>query len=131
MFSISLTGSLLLICIDRLSGDGGIGQGYVEVIIFLVQLGITSSFVTINVAVLILISVSHRLKLFGILQTLNVLAIAVKPGFSGYMAEKGIPTYSLIAASAAGLVLSLLLSHRSAKKANLDGVTYPTKETND
>ena len=73
MFAISLFGSLLLIMLDK---DGNkLTQGYVEIIIFIVQLGISSSFVTINVAVLILISPIHRLKIFAVLQTINVLAI--------------------------------------------------------
>ena len=64
MFSIALFGSLLLILIvekqDKLS------DGYIEVIIFIVQLGISSSFVTINVAILILVSINHRLAMFAI-----------------------------------------------------------------
>ena len=73
MFSISLLGSLLLIIVDK---DGAkITQSYVEIIIFIVQLGVSSSFVTINVAVLILISPLHRVKIFALLQTINILSI--------------------------------------------------------
>lgn len=71
MFSISLFGSLLLIMIDEIS----VSPGYIELIIFIVQLGISSSFVTINMAVLILIIENHRVKMYAILQTINVLAI--------------------------------------------------------
>ena len=64
MFSIALFGSTLLILIDQFDD---LSPGYGEIIIFIVQLGISSSFVTINVAVLILISVNHRLKMFAVL----------------------------------------------------------------
>ena len=64
MYAVSLTGSLLLLVVGAVDT---LGTAYVEVIIFIVQLGISSSFVTINVAVLVLISVNHRLKMFVIL----------------------------------------------------------------
>ena len=57
--------------IDEIS----VSPGYIELIIFIVQLGISSSFVTINMAVLILIIENHRVKMYAILQTINVLAI--------------------------------------------------------
>ena len=118
MFAISLFGSLLLIIVDK---DGvKLTQGYVEIIIFIVQLGISSSFVTINVAVLILISPIHRLKIFAVLQTINVLAIVFQPSiFKEYLDEvSSLPVYSLIGASTMGILLSLMISHRSAVKAN-------------
>ena len=118
MFSISLFGSFLLIIVDK---DGvKLTQGYVEVIIFIVQLGISSSIVTINVAVLILISPIHRLKIFAVLQTINVLAIVFQPSiFKEYLDDvSSLPVYSLIGSSAMGILLSLMISHRSAVKAN-------------
>ena len=118
MFAISLFGSLLLIIVDK---DGvKLTQGYVEIIIFIVQLGISSSFVTINVAVLILISPIHRLKIFAVLQTINVLAIVFQPSiFKEYLDDvSSLPVYSLIGSSAMGILLSLMISHRSAVKAN-------------
>ena len=118
MFAISLFGSLLLIIVDK---DGvKLTQGYVEIIIFIVQLGISSSFVTINVAVLILISPIHRLKIFAVLQTINVLAIVFQPSiFKEYLDEvSSLPVYSLIGLSTMGILLSLMISHRSAVKAN-------------
>ena len=91
-------------------------------IIFIVQLGISSSFVTINVAVLVLVSVQHRLKIFATLQTINVLAICCQPKISTIIEEMDqvyvAPTYLLIGASSLGLVLSMLLGHRAALKAN-------------
>ncbi len=63
MFTISLAGSLLLIAVQKAS----LSQGYIEVIIFVVQCGISSSIVCINVTVLIIISVNHRLKLYALL----------------------------------------------------------------
>ena len=63
MFSLALFGSLLLIVVKKIK----LSQSYVEIIIFIVQLGISSSFVTINVAGLILISISHRLKFYALL----------------------------------------------------------------
>lgn len=63
MFSTALAGSLLLILVKRIE----LGQNYVEVIIFIVQLGISSSFVMINVAGLILLSVCHRVKFYSLL----------------------------------------------------------------
>lgn len=106
MFSISLVGSLLLIIIDEIS----VSPGYIELIIFIVQLGISSSFVTINMAVLILIIHNHRVKMYAILQTINVLAIGFQPGISTYF-EQGVPTYCLIAASSTGILLSVLIRH--------------------
>ena len=84
MYAVSLTGSLLLIVINKFDK---LGQGYVEVIIFIVQLGISSSFVTINVAVLVLISVNHRFKIFVILQAINVASICFQPKISSYIDE--------------------------------------------
>ena len=118
MFAISLFGSLLLIIVDK---DGvKLTQGYVEIIIFIVQLGLSSSFVTINVAVLILISPIHRLKIFAMLQTINVLSIVFQPSlFSSYLiGVESVPVYSLIASSSLGILLSLMISYRSALKAN-------------
>ena len=119
MYAISLTGSLLLIMVNQIKD---LKQGYVEVIIFIVQLGISSNFVTINVAVLVLVSVQHRMKIFAMLQTINVLAICCQPRISTFIEEMDqinvAPTYLLIGASSLGLVLGVLLSHRAALKAN-------------
>ena len=91
-------------------------------IIFIVQLGVSSSFVTINVAVLVLVSVQHRLKIFAMLQTINVLAICCQPKISTYIdALERVyvaPTYMLIGANSLSLVLGMLLSHRAALRAN-------------
>lgn len=117
MFTLSLLGSLLLIVVEKKGVN--LTQGYVEIIIFIVQLGISSSFVTNNVAVLILISPLHRLKIFALLQTLNVLAIVFQPSLSSYMRTiGGISVYSLIVASSIGIILSLLISYRGSIKAN-------------
>ena len=119
MFSIALFGSLLLIIIDYKS----VSAGYIELIIFIVQLGISSSFVTINMAVLILIIHDHRVKMYAILQTINVLAIGFQPGISSYLGDgKGVPTFCLIGASSAGIVLSLVIMHVKPMK-------LPSEET--
>lgn len=115
MYSVSFIGSLLLIVVNRFED---LRQGYVEVIIFIVQLGISSSFVTINVAVLVLVSVNHRLKVFTIMQAINVISICLQPSFASYLERAETPTYVLIAASFIGLVLGLMLSHRAALSAN-------------
>ena len=59
MYFVALIGSLLLIYPIR---RDKIKNATVDFFIFVVQLGISSSFVTINVAVLVLISINHRLK---------------------------------------------------------------------
>ena len=43
------------------------------------QLGVSANFVTISVAVLILVTSNHRLKLFGVLTSLNLLSYFVLP----------------------------------------------------
>lgn len=115
MYSVSLFGSLLLIVVNQIEN---LKQGYVEVIIFIVQLGISSSFVTINVAVLVLVAVSHRLKVLAMLQVINVLSICLQPSFASYLALHNAPTYALITASSLGLILGVMISHRAAEKAN-------------
>ena len=119
MYAVSLTGSLLLIVVNQIKD---LGEGYIEVIIFIVQLGVSSSFVTINVAVLVLVSVQHRMKIFAMMQTINVLAICCQPKISTVIEAMDhiyvAPTYMLIGASSLGLVLGLLLSHRAALRAN-------------
>ena len=62
------------------------------------------------------------MKIFAMMQTINVLAIYCQPKISTVIEAMDriyvAPTYMLIGASSLGLVLGMLLSHRAALRAN-------------
>ena len=113
MYSISLFGSIILIFIHKYE----VPLQYEEVIIFIVQCGISSAYVTINVAVIILITVNHRAKIFAFLSTINAASIGFQPAYSSYF-EPGVPTYTLIAFSATGIFLTFFISSKKAQASN-------------
>lgn len=75
---------------------------------FIEQMGISASFVTINVAVLVLISINHRVKVFTILATLNMVLIAFQPTIHNASGSK-LPVETLIILSVASWALSFLI----------------------
>ena len=110
MFAIALLGSILLV----LARHFGIDSGYVELIVFICQLGFASSFVTINVAVLILVSMRHRLKVIVLLSTINIAS------FLGHLIlvdsdkQFDVPVWVLTVSSSVGILLSILISYKNA-----------------
>ena len=68
MFITILIGASLLLVTEKLELD----FIYREMTIFVAQFGISSIFVTINVAVLILVTSNHRVKLFSMLASLYI-----------------------------------------------------------
>ena len=75
---------------------------------FIEQMGISASFVTINVAVLVLISINHRVKVFTILATLNMVLIVFQPTIHNASGSK-LPVETLIILSVASWALSFLI----------------------
>ena len=113
MFFISLIGSILMHLTEHLN----LGNSALEIFIFIVQIGISSSFVTVNVAVLILISVNHRLRVFTILSLMNIGSLSMQPLLVSYIGHDD-PAFYLIGATTTAVILSCLISHRGALRAN-------------
>ena len=75
-------------------------------------MGIAASLVTVNVAVLIIVSVNHRVKVFTIISVIQMLVIAIYPILISY--EQDIPSViSMNVSSLTAIVLSLLIRNWS------------------
>ena len=75
-------------------------------------MGIAASLVTVNVAVLIIVSVNHRVKVFTIISVIQMLVIAIDPILRNY--EQDIPSViSMNVSSLTAIVLSLLIRNWS------------------
>mmetsp|Transcript_5280 Transcript_5280/g.6450 ORF Transcript_5280/g.6450 Transcript_5280/m.6450 type:complete len:183 (-) Transcript_5280:153-701(-) len=122
MFTIALLGSALLLLVQKLE----LRYGLIQVMIFVTQLGISSNFVTISVSVLILVTSNHRLKLFAVLTTLNLVAYFIIPVLIQFSELAGHQTECLIACSALGIILSLLISNKHAQETNYGEVISET-----
>ena len=86
--------------------------------IFIAQLGISSNYVTISVAVIILVSSNHRLILFTWLTALNLIAYFVVPRLIEISDLASWETECLIACSFLGIMISFLISNRHAQESN-------------
>ena len=62
--SITLFGSLMLIWLKSIDDLHAV---YVELAIYITQMGIAATLVTVPVSVIIIVSVSHRVKVFAIM----------------------------------------------------------------
>ena len=119
MYSVAFVGSCLLLLIHQHE----VPESYEEVIVFVVQLGISSSFVTINVAAIILISVNHRTKIFVMLSIINAISIAFQPAYVSYF-EKKVPVYMLIGVTFLSIILAIFISHKQAERAHVKDSLY-------
>ena len=104
--SITLFGSLMLIWLKSIDDLHAV---YVELAIYITQMGIAATLVTVPVSVIIIVSVSHRVKVFAIMGIIQMLVIAIFPVL---MMVKSIHTPAvicLISQSSLAIVLSLLI----------------------
>jgi len=75
-------------------------------------MGIAASLVTVNVAILIIVSVNHRVKVFTIISVIQMLVMAIYPILKSY--EQDIPSViSMNVSSLTAIVLSLLIRNWS------------------